>query len=321
MKRIVVGLYGVPGSGKTYLLEQLRQSLGEMDFAFYEGSQVIDKLVPDGLDAFKTMEEHEKVVWRQQAIQSIEEECIASRRVGLVTGHLMFWDDEEQETPTKVCTQADLAIYSHIVYLDFAAEVILQRRLNNTDRKRPVVSANHLRKWQNEEKREFRGICYQHNILFSLVTEQSPVLKKVIDLLHDFKNHTEDHNLDVAISQLNRIVKEPHWQPNLMLMMDADKTLTPQDTGMLFWKKAAQKQPSTGKKLALKTLFGNMGYTYLAFRQAMLLHEEIAEEDYDELCVEVAAEVQVSSFFSIYSFIRQACLHYGSYKSQLKATL
>ncbi|KAL8967205.1 MAG: hypothetical protein Q9183_003027, partial [Haloplaca sp. 2 TL-2023] len=297
MKPIVVGLYGVPGSGKTYLLEQLRQDLGEVDFAFYEGSQVIDKLVPDGLDAFKAMEEHEKVVWRQQAIQFIQEECIASHRVGLVTGHLMFWDDEEQHIATKVCTQADLAIYSHIIYLDFAAEVILQRRLNNTDRKRPVVSATHLRKWQDEEKIEFRRICYEHNIMFSLVTEQSPVSKRVIDLLRDFREHTEDHNLDVARSQLSKIVNEPYWQPNLVLMMDADKTLTPQDTGMLFWKKAAQKQPSTGKELALKTLFGNMGYTYPAFRQAMLLHEEIAEEHYDELCVEVAAEVQMYADF------------------------
>ncbi|KAL8869077.1 MAG: hypothetical protein Q9174_004542 [Haloplaca sp. 1 TL-2023] len=297
VKPIVVGLYGVPGTGKTYLLEQLRQELGEVEFAFYEGSQVIDKLVPDGLNAFKTMEEHEKVVWRQQAIQSIREECITSRRLGLVAGHLMFWDDEEQETPTKVCTQADLAIYSHIIYLDFAAEIVLQRRLNDTGRNRPVVSASHLRKWQNEEKMEFRRVCYEHQILFSLVTGQSPFSTKISDLLHDFKKHTEHHNLRVATSRLDKVVSEPYWQPNLILMIDGDKTLTPQDTGMLFWKQVAQKQSMPGKELALKTLFGNMGYTYLAFRQAMLLHEEIAEEDYDELCADVASEVQIHADF------------------------
>ena len=54
-KAVVVGLYGVPGSGKTFLLNQLKQELGQTHFAFYEGSKMI--VVPGGLDAFQSMEE------------------------------------------------------------------------------------------------------------------------------------------------------------------------------------------------------------------------------------------------------------------------
>lgn len=40
-KAVVIGLYGVPGSGKTFLLSQLKQEFGKESFEFYEGSEVI----------------------------------------------------------------------------------------------------------------------------------------------------------------------------------------------------------------------------------------------------------------------------------------
>ena len=49
-KAVVVGLYGVPGSGKSFLLNQLKKELGTTYFAFYEGSEVIATVVPGGLD-------------------------------------------------------------------------------------------------------------------------------------------------------------------------------------------------------------------------------------------------------------------------------
>ena len=59
-KSVVIGLYGVPGSGKTFLLNQVKQELGETHFAFYEGSKMIDTVVPGGIDPFQNMEEQEK---------------------------------------------------------------------------------------------------------------------------------------------------------------------------------------------------------------------------------------------------------------------
>ena len=53
-KAVVVGLYGVPGSGKTFLLNQLKQELGGTHFAFYEGSEMIATVVPGGQTAFQS---------------------------------------------------------------------------------------------------------------------------------------------------------------------------------------------------------------------------------------------------------------------------
>ena len=70
-KAIVVGLYGIPGSGKTFLLKQLKAELGEEHFKFYDGSKMIDNLVPGGLEAFQSFEKQEQVHWRQLAIDKI----------------------------------------------------------------------------------------------------------------------------------------------------------------------------------------------------------------------------------------------------------
>ena len=52
-KAVIVGLYGVPGSGKSILLNQLKEELGQKHFAFYKGSKMIATVVPGGLNAFQ----------------------------------------------------------------------------------------------------------------------------------------------------------------------------------------------------------------------------------------------------------------------------
>jgi adenylylsulfate kinase-like enzyme len=83
VKPVVVGLYGIPGSGKTFLLDRLKQKLGEEHFNFYEGSRMIATLLPGGLGAFQKLEEQEKVKLRQLAIDAIGKECADSGRVAV----------------------------------------------------------------------------------------------------------------------------------------------------------------------------------------------------------------------------------------------
>jgi adenylylsulfate kinase-like enzyme len=75
---VVVGLYGIPGSGKTFLLSQLQQELEKEHFAFYDGSHMIASLVPGGLNAFQDMERPNQMHWRQLAISNIGNQCVKS---------------------------------------------------------------------------------------------------------------------------------------------------------------------------------------------------------------------------------------------------
>ena len=291
-KPVVVGLYGIPGSGKTFLLNQLEKELGQTHFAFYEGSKMIASVVPGGLEAFQTMEEQEKTHWRRRAIEGIGKNSSDSGQVAVVTGHFMFWS-QEQETGLPVHTQDDFKIFTHILYLDIPAEVVEQRCLDDIQRSRPPIPASLLRRWQMQEKAQLRHLCRCHGVLFMLVSSYPTLLSKVSILLQDFRRHNERYNLSQAEGRLDDVVGANQGQLETILVLDADRTLAAADAGALFWQRVSDSRPMKIEKSTLKALFsGPLGYSYTAFRQAVLLYEETAnDQEFDAFCHDVALEV------------------------------
>lgn len=296
-KVVVVGIYGIPGSGKTFLLNLLKKGLGQEHFEFYEGSNMIANLVPGGLDGFKELEEDEKAGWRKLAIDIIKKECAISGKVAIVAGHFMFWAEDEK-VGKPVYTPNDLNTFTHILYLEVAAELVAQRRLHDKTRNRPLASFEHLEKWQQAEKTELRNLCYGHSILFMVLSPHPKLLDQVTSLLHDIQYHTDDLNLLHAKNRLDEILSG-HEQLETMVVMDADRTLIAEDTGALFWEKISSSQQSGQEENRLKTLFSsNLGYTYTAFRQATLLYEEVANnQEFDAFCDDVASMVAIHPEF------------------------
>lgn len=290
-RKPVVGIYGLPGSGKTFLLNQLKHELGEEGFEFYEGSEMIDSVVPGGLDSFQRLEESEKVQWRQLAIDQVRLDRTKSVRLAVIAGHFMFWPEDE-EAGRPVYTQNDLETFTHVIYLDTPEEIVWRRRQGDRTRDRPSVSLNHLEKWQQTEKTQLRDLCRNHSILFSLVSQQPMLLNKVSMLLRDFQTHTEGYNLSLAGRKLDDVVGASQAELETILVLDADRTLTAVDTGMLFWQKLSSSQP-VAKSCPLKALFSStLGYSYTAFRQATLLYEEAADDgEFESICQEVASAV------------------------------
>jgi uracil phosphoribosyltransferase/adenylate kinase/phosphoserine phosphatase len=253
---------------------------------------MIATVVPGGLDAFQKLEEQEKEHWRQLAIDTIRKECTDSGQVAVVAGHFMFWP-EEKEFGWPVYTQNDLDTFTHILYLDAPAEVVAQRRLDDTKRNRPSTSVTHLRRWQQAEKTQLRRLCLDRGILFSLVSPHPTLLEKVSTLLADFRHHTEEYNMSRAESWLGEALAANQGQLEAMLVMDADRTLAAEDTGALFWERVSSSHQSSDEGCPLNTLFSSpMGYSYTAFRQATLLYEEAADDqEFDALCQDVAMAV------------------------------
>lgn len=292
----VIGIYGLPGSGKTFLLNHLKHELGP-DFAFYEGSEMIDSLVPGGLDAFKELDEQRKVQWRERAINEIEKKAVNSNQVAVVVGHFMFWL-ETDDVGHNVCTQQDLKTFTHIIYLDVPAQTIAQRRLYDIKRGRSVDSDPHLHRWQDAEKTQLRQLCLSHNILFTVVSSDfttfSTTLCKVRSLLCDFKCHTESYNLSRAYNEVDKLVVEKaHLRT--VLVFDADKTLAAEDTGKLFWNKMSGSPAAQNEDSPLSVLFDSqLQYSHTAFRQATLLYEEAADDQkFNALCEEVSSMVNM----------------------------
>ena len=296
-KPIVVGIYGIPGSGKTTLLRQLKEELGDENFTFYDGSTVIDRVVPGGLAAFKKFEDDEKMHWRGIAIKTIRDECTSSQTVGVVAGHFMFWEDARDEEGETVCTPMDLEVYTHIIYLDVSAEVIEEYRSYDRERGRAATSVRHLGKWQYAEKSQLRDLCRQYEILFMLISPNPGLMlpKRAATLLRDFQCHDEPYNFSQAIIMLDYAITSRRGELETVLVMDADKTLTEQDTGRLFWDRITNSRLYFDNEYPLKKLFSSpMGYTYTAFRQAVLMYEETADDqEFETTCQQVALTVDL----------------------------
>lgn len=290
----VIGLYGIPGCGKSFLLNKLKNDLEESEFEYFEGSEEIDSVTPGGLDAFKKLGTVQQTHFRQLAIDSIKSKCIKSGKVGVVTGHFIFWSNEN-EAALRVCTDNDLSTYTHIIYVNTPVEATAKQRLQDRERIRSDLSIEHLRRWQDTEVEELRELCRQHGILFTTVY---PIIEdKLSKLLLDFQAHGEEYNNSIAKQHLEYALSTHYDELQTVLFLDGDKTLTAQDTGEVFWEKL-----SPSKVNPVRTLFSSqLGYSYIAFRQAMLLYEESTDDaEFDTICTEVSLQTPLySQMFSL----------------------
>ena len=212
----------------------------------------------------------------------------------IVSGHLMFWETQDDAQPKWIGTPRDWASYTHIVYLYVDPQVIADRRAKDSSRARRQVAVEHLAKWQELERKGLRDICIEHGILFTTVSDKAASggpssLDLIVGLLTDFQHHDEDVNMVAVENAVNAVVPD-YARLETMLVLDADKTLAPCDTGLMFWTHIS---PDRGFPTdPLSSIFKKQGYSYTSFRQATLLYEEVADV-FDATFAVVAAQVIV----------------------------
>lgn len=266
-------------------MKQLKQDLGELDFQYFEGSEVINSVTVGGLNTFKKLDEQQKNQIRKLAINSIKSKCAQSGNISIVTRHFMFWDDEASQKMLRVCTQADLDTYMHILYVNTPVEVTVKQQAEDTERGCLTVSIQHLHHWQETKIQEICGLCHENDILFTIIYLN--LKGKLVILVHDFQHHDESHNGSLAKQLLDETISVHYDELQTVLFFNADKTLTTDDTGACFWKRIKE---TKGEDDPLSALFGGpLKYLYTAFQQAMLLYEESTNDDeFDAICEELA---------------------------------
>ena len=287
IKPTVIGIYGLPGAGKTYLLNALKKhaQLKDHPFAFYNGGDVINAAIPIG--EFYSLTEDEQATYRSNAISTISKFSKKDHTTAVVTGHCLFWPKKNEEALHNVWTDSDAAIYTHMLYLDVDVGKIARRRAGDISKTRPKMSAEQLAKWQNEEKALLRKLCYESGILFIVIRENrdEALSAKGVPLLLDFVEHSEEKNLARAEERLDEVIVQMRRDAGdglklqRMLVIDGDRTLTAQDTGSQLWSliSSSNNNPSPFSDDPLTAIFSSpLGYSYAAFRQAMLVYEELS---------------------------------------------
>jgi uracil phosphoribosyltransferase/phosphoserine phosphatase/adenylate kinase len=309
----VIGIYGVPGSGKTTLLHELKAVLDVGRFSFYEGSEMIARTIDGGLTAFHNLDEQSKEKSRRLAIQTIHDDCARNRKTAIVTGHFMFW--REEDTSGEIaCTDSDLAIYTHIIYLNVSPETIDDHCSKDAKKRRDPCSVTHLLQWQQAERTTLSTLCREHAILFSVVDSHQIAQGKIYTLIRDFDLHDESVNSGLAERTLDQIVSSYLIQVDTVMVIDGDRTIAPQDTGTLFYEMAMAQQQSESYECPLKTLFSSpLGYTYTAFRQATLLCEATSsDEAYEKVCEQVASATTLHPEFVALLRLAAQLTHVGT---------
>ncbi|KAL9085237.1 MAG: hypothetical protein Q9165_007671 [Trypethelium subeluteriae] len=306
---IIIGIFGVSGCGKSRLMNNIKIALGEYNFAYFEGSEVINKLVKGGLDSFKTLAQDEQYACRERAIEHIREKCVDSRKVGVVVGHYMFWSEDEVKGKV-IWTESDQKIFTHIIYLHVPGDSTSVYRRGDKSREREEASPEHLEEWKNAEETALREICYDQKILFARLfpgLDERELLDRVVRLFHDFEWHSkEERNMAKAKSALDKALASGSSQLKHILVVDADKTLTSSDTGYLFWEDVCLNQLSWKKAWTPTEVFRSpLKYSYEAFLQARLLYQEaVNDAEFKELCQFVADQVEMyPEFISLLSQI------------------
>ena len=290
--QVIIALYGLPGCGKSHALDEIRDNFANL-FDTYEGSSLINDVTPGGIEAFKNMTKHEKTNYREKAIKTVTKACNPTHRDAVVSGHLMFWDENE-DAGDFVYTEEDLRTFTHIVYLDVPAYDVAQRRRRDKTRARPNISIDRLSEWQEVEKSKLRSLCLQSGILYIEIPDSYLLYSQNGQLLTDFWKHSEHVNLNRAIEDLDTAVARTQGIPETFLVLDADKTLAAEDAGTLFWDRALPYRSSKNDHRKPEQIFDTLGYSYAAFRQVMLLYEQsLIYHPFDTLCQEVASMIKI----------------------------
>ena len=230
-KPFIVGIYGVPGAGKTHLMNHvLKQQFGN-SCLYYDGSDVIRKVIGSDLSAFNGLSLPEKVNVRERAIRQIYEECRVSKKHGIVTGHLILWDFKRSE-PEDVFTEADFEVYSCIFYLDPSAATIFNQAKNDISKIRQALTLEGIQQHKDLELAKLQRLCYEYGVLHAridrdAVSDDQIHLTMAILLRNLDSLRTEEQNAEKACNLLDEIVSARGPQLKNMVVIDGDKTLAP----------------------------------------------------------------------------------------------
>ncbi|KAJ5425028.1 hypothetical protein N7465_000098 [Penicillium sp. CMV-2018d] len=287
---VIIGLYGLPGSGKILWVDTLEAVLGNDDFAFYDDDDIIAAETPGGLRAFQNLGQEAKNYCRQLALARIKQECCCTGKSAIVAGHSMVWPEEDHARQSAYAP-GYLAMYTHIVYLDVFDAIKEEYGSHDTNRSRPNPSISNLAIWQIFEMLALRDLCRHHDVLFTLVLPQLESVSELGCMIRDFRTHTEAYNQNRVEERMREILADSD-RLETVIVLDADKILAQEDSGALFWEQPGATSAEGDGSSTLEVLFSSpLGYSYTAFRQATLLYEEALGDVGFEACCETVASL------------------------------
>ncbi|KAK6836624.1 hypothetical protein PG987_007119 [Apiospora arundinis] len=176
----VIGIHGLPGSGKTQLVNDLKKD--------WEQGKIKLKIP-------------QKQEWHQFVIEKIKCDSIVKKHIPVIVGQSMVWP-EGQSSGQPVFTKNDTITFTHLLYWKVPAEFIRTRRENDIAVERPHASVDHIRQWQTAEERHMIDLCLATDTIFSYIKS----CRHLSDLLHWFRSDYQHNDLSYAHVELDEVL-------------------------------------------------------------------------------------------------------------------
>lgn len=207
-----IGLYGLPGTGKSHILNKI-------DFInVVEGSSTMKKIFPD----FDILDEIGKNIVRKQFAENL-----LQNDDFIMDGHYSFGD--------KIAfTEADGSLYDVFLYL-YINPVILLKRMNESDKNSKYAKYD-IEKWQKNEIYMLREYCHEHDKDFYVIDcPENGCFEDVEDILAFIKDICRGYScVGFARTCAEQIIRNELGNKNIILA-DGDKTVTVMDTSNLIY--------------------------------------------------------------------------------------
>ena len=201
-----IGLYGMPTSGKTHILDRI-------DFMeILVGSKLLREYDPDFDKQPESVREQDR-----KSVANI----MLSKKEFIMDGHYAFGD-------TIAFTEEEGNMYDIYLYLYIDSKVLEERIAHSP--KNQKYSKFNVAEWQKREIDGLRQYCHKHKKDFYVIdnptTNTFDDVTQIIDFIRDIKNGYSCVNFSKNCADL--IIKNA--TSDLIYLLDGDKTITCKDT-------------------------------------------------------------------------------------------
>lgn len=202
-----IGLYGLPCSGKTFVMDEVK------NFEVCAGSK---RLLEINQDFHKLSPDEQKKIREQFAKELMSKDNI------IVDGHYAFGKD-------VVFTEQDGQLYDTFVYL-YIDPSILKARMQDSVKNQKYSDLD-LEAWQFSEIEGLRKFCHEHDKDFYVIDNPEKGYFANISLILEFINSLACgfSCVDYARKCTEKILDETKGTDTLTLL-DGDKTITTEDS-------------------------------------------------------------------------------------------
>jgi adenylate kinase len=285
----LVGLYGIQGVGKSYILKKFANE--RIEWHVCDGSDLIREVLKDQDQTMEYFNHNMTSIERADVRKAAIESAKKKPGVTLVAGHGSFATKEDDASLTfnNVFTSADGAAYDHIIYLEKPAGVVFDQVEKDMERSRTTLSTEQLQLWMDYEKELLEVKCLEHGIAFRVFClDGSNDHLNLIDIITEkvVMPACEGARLKSEQALIMSIKEVP--AADVYLLIDGDRTLVPQDTGTLFFDQVS----TLNVPQPLKEIFQRYeSYTFQAFWEVAMLYSNVLSlDEYNSLCKKIGSE-------------------------------